>query len=114
MDNQNFQKQVFDVKDIEDNKLVSALGYIGILCLLPLLLKKNSPYAQFHGKQGLVLFIAEIIVFFVNVIPFLGWLIWFVASIAILLMSIMGILKAWKGEAWELPILAGYAKKIKL
>jgi len=101
-------------KDINDNKVFAAIGYLGILCLLPILLKKDSKYAQFHGKQALVLFIAEVAVMFVNIIPFLGQLVWFFASIFFLIISIVGIIKSLQGEYWEMPILGEYAKKIKL
>ena len=107
-------KDVFDKKDIDDSKAFAAIGYIGILCFVPLLLKKDSPYAQFHGKQGLVLFIAEVIIFFINIIPVLGQLVWLIGSVLFLTLSILGLLKAWNGESWELPILGEYAKKIKL
>ena len=104
----------FDQKDIEDNKVMAAIGYIGILCLVPLLGGKNSPYCQFHGKQGLVLLIAWIAVFFLNVIPLLGWVLWYLASIILVIVSIIGIIKAYKGEKLELPVLADFAKKIKI
>jgi len=107
-------QEVFEKKDIDDSKAFAAIGYIGILCFVPLLLKKDSPYAQFHGKQGLVLFIAEVVIFFINIIPVLGQLVWLFASVLFLILSIFGLLKAWNGESWELPVLGEYAKKIKL
>lgn len=108
------QPKSMDPKDIVDNKLFAAIGYLGVFCLVPLFLKKDSPYAQFHGRQALVLFIAEIIVSFVNIIPFLGQLIWFFGSIVFLIVSVVGIIKAWQGECWEIPYISGYAKKISL
>ena len=101
-------------KDIEENKLIAAIGYIGILCLVPLLGKKDSEFAQFHGKQGLILTICWIIIFLIGIIPILGWLISFLGTIALLALSIMGILKSLAGEYWELPYLGQYSKKIKL
>jgi hypothetical protein len=46
---------------VKDGMVFAIVAYIGILCLLPLLLKKDNKFALHHGKQGLVLFIAEII-----------------------------------------------------
>src|SRR3989339_630004 len=50
--------KIVDIKeqDVEENKTVAALSYAWILCLVPLLGKRNSKFAQFHAKQGLVLF----------------------------------------------------------
>lgn len=97
-------------KDIEDNKVVAAIGYIFILCLLPLLGKKDSEFAQFHGKQGLVLVICWFPGFIIGFIPFIGWL--YVVVLAVL--SIMGFVNALAGKYWVMPFLGQYAKKIKL
>lgn len=100
--------------DVEDNKLIAAIGYLGILCLVPLLAKKDSAYAQFHGKQGLVLFIVWVVLWFVNIIPILGQLVFMLGSLALLVLMIMGIVKALNGEMWEIPVVGQYAKQIKL
>ncbi|MFA6525188.1 MAG: DUF4870 domain-containing protein [Patescibacteria group bacterium] len=99
-----------DSKDIEDNKLIAALGYVWILCLIPLLLKRDSKFAQFHGKQGLVLFIVEIVGWLVYWIPLVGWLF----AVLVLVMAIIGFVKALSGEYWELPIVGSFAKKLNL
>ena len=80
-------------KDIEDNKIIAAIGYIGILCLIPLLLKPKSKFAKFHGKQGLILVIGWVINFFIGIIPFIGWILGFIGLIALIILSILGILK---------------------
>ena len=85
--------RTFDPKDVADNKVLAAIGYLGILCFVPLLLKRDSQFCQFHGKQALVLFIAEVVVSFVNIIPILGQLIWMVGSLVFLVLSIMALLK---------------------
>lgn len=101
-------------KDIEETKVLAAIGYIGILCILPLLLKPKSDFAKFHGKQGLLLVIASVINMLLNVIPVLGQVLCMIGGIAIVVLSIIGILKALAGEYWEMPYLAEYAKKIKI
>lgn len=47
---------------VEEGKIYAFLGYWGILFLIPILAKRDNEFAVFHGKQGLVLFILEIIV----------------------------------------------------
>ena len=101
-------------KDAEENKAMGILSYIGILCLIPLLAKKDSKFAQFHAKQGLVLFIAEVITGLLSAIPILGQIIFVVGSILWIVLSIMGIVSAAKGEQKELPILGPFAKKLNL
>lgn len=100
-------KVVFGEKDIADNKYVAALSYVWILFLVPLLAKKESPFAQFHAKQGLVLCVAAILFSF---IPVLGWL----ANIAIFVVAVLAIIKTLSGEAWEIPYVKDAVKKINL
>lgn len=101
-------------QDVEANKIVAALSYFWILFLVPLLLKRDSQFAQFHAKQGMVLFIIEVVVSFVNIVPLLGQLVWFFASLVFLVVSIVGIIKALNGERWEMPYVYEWSKKINL
>jgi uncharacterized membrane protein len=94
-----------DTKDIEDNKVYAILAYIGILCLVPILAAKDSKFAQFHANQGLVLFICGIAGSIFARIPIFGWIIYPVVSIGIIVLAIMGIVSASKGEMKELPII---------
>lgn len=101
-------------KDIDENKLLAAIGYLGILCLVPLLIKKDSAFCQFHGKQGLVLLVVWLVLSMFNVLPILGQLIWVFGSIVLLVLVILGMVHALNGEEWEMPVLGKYAKQIKL
>ncbi|MCX6739693.1 MAG: DUF4870 domain-containing protein [Candidatus Parcubacteria bacterium] len=103
-----------DSKDIQENKVLAAIGYISILFILPLILKPKSDFCKFHGKQGLILFIAEMITWALNFIPIIGHALWAVGTVATLILAILGIIKALNGEYWEMPYVAEYAKKINI
>ena len=105
-----------DQGDIEKNKVMAVLSYIGILCLIPLLAAKESKFAQFHAKQGLVLFLAEVLLSNLYAIPvlnvvmiFVGWIIY----ILLVVLAIMGIVNALQGKYWKMPVLGGMAEKFK-
>ena len=93
-------------QDIADNKVLAAFSYIWILFLIPLLLKKDSKFCQFHAKQGLILFLLSFITWF----PVLGWLI----GLAIIVVSVMGVVKTLAGEEWQAPFIYDLSKKINL
>jgi uncharacterized membrane protein len=102
-----------EVVDKGDPKILAAIGYLWILFLVPLLFKKDDPFCQHHGKQGLVLFIFSLIVSLLGGLPVIGWLLiaplgWII-TVALM---ILGILKALQGELWEMPYLGKFAKKI--
>lgn len=117
----------YDATDIENNKIMALLSYIGLLFLVPLFAAKDSRYAQFHVNQGIVFCIASIafaiiqgILFgigfaFFAFIPFLGlvlgvliWILQFVLSIPFILLMILGIYNSVQGKAQELPIIGKY------
>lgn len=110
MENQTPQDQ----KDIEQNKAIAFLSYLSILFLIPLLAKPESKFCIHHAKNGLVLFIASLIVGIVMIVPFIGWLIGIVGSIVLFVYAIVGIVKALKGEHWDMPLFGQYTKHFNL
>jgi len=96
--------------DVEENKVFAALSYLGILVLIPLLAKKDSKFAQFHAKQGLVFLIVFIAGWLVFWIPIIGWLLW----IAVVALNIIGLVQALMGKWWEAPVIGPLAKKLNL
>ncbi|NQV89068.1 MAG: hypothetical protein HQ488_01985 [Parcubacteria group bacterium] len=100
--------------DLPDDRLIAAIGYLGILCLIPLLLKKESAFAQHHGKQGLVLLIAWVVLWIGNIVPILGQIVFSLGSIVLVILIILGMVNAIDGKMWNMPILGKYAKNLKL
>lgn len=96
-----------DPSDISANKVMAILAYISILVLIPLFAAKESKFARFHTNQGLILFICNIVIYFISLIPGLkaiGWIL----SVAALVFAIIGIIGAAKGETKELPLIGKY------
>ena len=112
-------KQVADefkqeVIETSDETAIAAVGYIWILFLLPLLLKRQSLFCQHHAKQGLVLFIFSLIITALGSLPFIGWFIIMpIGWIIIVVLGLLGIINALRGDMWEMPYFGKYAKKIK-
>lgn len=96
-------------KDIQENKVLAMLSYLGILFLVPLLLKPNSKFVKFHVKQGIILTIGWVIGMVLY--PFMG--LGFLLHIAIIVFSIMGIINVSEGKEKDLPIVGDLAKKLK-
>lgn len=107
------EKKLKEEQIIKDGKVFAIVAYIGILCLLPLLLKKENKFALHHGKQGLVIFIGEVITGILPVMPILGWVLGPILFIILVIYSIIGIIQATIGNYWRAPIIADAADKIK-
>ena len=97
-----------DQKDIEDNKIFAVLAYIGILVLVPFLARKESKFAMFHAKQGLVLLIGWVIGWLLSFV-FIG----FILDIVLIVFSIWGIVNAATGKYAKLPLVGDLAEKFK-
>jgi uncharacterized membrane protein len=94
--------------EIDQGKGIAWLSYVGILFLIPLLAMKDNAYTKFHAKQGLVLFIGEVIVGILGRIPFVGWfIIGPVGGLFFFVLSIIGIVKSLQGEYWKAPFGIG-------
>lgn len=95
--------------DAEKNKAMGIVGYIlPVLFFIPLISDaKDSPFAKFHANQQLLLLITWMAVSIVGgIIPFLGWFVP-LGSLCCLVLMIMGIINASKGETKELPVIGG-------
>jgi uncharacterized membrane protein len=93
---------------------IALLSYLWLLFVVPLLTAKDDAFVKFHLKQGLVLFVFEVIVWVVTMIPFLGWLVGWLGWIAAVILSIIGILNVLHGEEKELPFIGKYAENFKI
>ena len=113
----------YDTQDINDNKLIAILAYIGILVLIPLFAAKKSKFARFHTNQGLVFFLANlalglvynIVVQILGGIPIISILVvalGYLVSLVLFVVMIIGIVNAVQGRAKELPVI-GKVKILK-
>ncbi len=95
----------------KDN-VYAVLAYMWALCLIPVFLKRDDPFVKFHARQGLMLFIIEIALAIIGIIPFLGLLIAQIGGLVCLVLSIMGIVHVLKGDQWKIPYVGDWAEKL--
>ena len=110
------EKMVFNTEDVNNNKVFGILSYIGILFLIPLFAAKDSQYARFHVNQGLVLFLAEIVLnLAAGIISFilgitiillpLAYLTELASGLICIVWLVIGIINACSGEPKKLPVI---------
>ncbi|MCB1035146.1 MAG: DUF4870 domain-containing protein [Acidobacteria bacterium] len=102
------------------NKTVMlVLSYLWALALVPFLVEKEDAEVQWHAKHGLVLFAAEIAIgllvgIAMQFVGFLGCIlapIMFILWLGVIVVHIVCIAKATKGERFLIPGLSQYADK---
>jgi len=89
--------------DIERNKDVAAMSYLWILSVVVMYARKDSPFIQYHAKQGLWLFLISIPVW---IIPGIGHYLEFI----VLAGMIIGFLNAAQGKMHDVPVIGDLAK----
>lgn len=99
---------------IEEGKFFAAVGYFSLLCVVPLLLKRGNSFAEFHGRQALVLFILELAASMLKAVPVLGGIIFSLAWVVFGLASLIAIIKVLSGEHWKMPFVFSIASKMTL
>lgn len=96
-----------DPEDVEKNKVMAILAYIGILVLVPILAAKDSKFAKFHANQGLVLFLLAIVVSALAKLKVVGW-IFGIVDVVVVILAVVGIVYAAQGKAKELPVIGNW------
>jgi len=94
-----------------DGKVLAVLAYLSILCIIPLVWKKDNAFALYHGKQGLVLFVGQVAVFVASIIfPILFKVGMFIIGV----LSLYGIVAVLEGRKCTFPVVSDIAAKITL
>lgn len=88
-------------------------AYVWVFAFVPYFLKRKSEYVQFHAKQGVVLFIVEIILVLISPIPIIGLIVSFFGFVFCAIFSIIGMFKGLAGKKWVMPIIGKFANKMK-
>ena len=101
----------------DEDKIQLILAYFWLLALIPFLMfkdKKDDPqkeYVYWHARQGLALaivtFVLIIPIVLIQIIPIIGQIVGCLGAILVMIIglggSIMGWIKAFGGEKWEIP-----------
>jgi uncharacterized membrane protein len=99
---------------LADN-VAGALAYVTIIpAILFLILDpyNKRPFVKFHAFQCIGLALVAFALSMILVIPILGWIVGVVGDIALFVVWIMCILKAYKGERFKVPVIGNYAENM--
>jgi uncharacterized membrane protein len=101
-----------------DANIAGALGYLFVPAIIFLAIEKDSRFVKFHAFQGLFLGLAWFVVMFalmfVGFLPFIRWfnlMFYPIAGIAFFIAWVFGIIKAFQGEMFKLPVIGDLAEQ---
>ncbi len=123
-------------KATDRERVLGAISYIGPLFVVSYLMAENSKFVKFHASQGLVFFLAAIVVkvvlgaivvaIFIPAVVTqrygMGMMYGFggvgmvvnLIMLAIVILAVFAIVKAAQGEQWEMPVIGKWAKKMQI
>jgi len=103
--------------DAEKGKTMALIAYLGPFVLLPYFKEKENPFVLYHVKQGLNLFIIEVIIeIIMGVIKFLlsSVIFWIVSTLdffvglGIIGLSAIGMYYVLEGKMQEIPFISDF------
>ena len=92
----------------------------GLLCylvgwitgLIFLLIEKESKFVRFHAIQSIAIYVVLFVIYMVFwFIPIIGWIINIFIGLAMFILWIVLMYKAYHGEKFKLPIVGDFAEK---
>lgn len=98
----------------QKNTLMAALAYVGPLIIIPFLAAKDEPFVRFHIRQGLLILIGVIAVWFLMSTFWFLFPLWQLINLGILILAIIGIVNVVQGKEKELPLIGKYAQAFKI
>jgi uncharacterized membrane protein len=98
---------------LTDN-VASMLAYITVIPALVFLLMEpynRNRFIRFHAFQSIFVWIAIAIIHWLFTILWFLWFIWWFLEIAVFVLLLVLILKAYQGQKWKLPVIGDIAEK---
>ncbi len=94
------------------SKIFALIGYLSILCIIPLVTKHDDEFVLYHSKQGLVLFLLQVAAFVLHIMVgyWLLRLVLFVSGVS----AFIGMIFVLKGERVTIPLISRLAQKLEI
>lgn len=88
-----------------------AIGYISFLCVLPLVLLRDSKFAQYHGKQALVL---AIVIYFFDIVQIFPPLFASIYTVLKTVVVIYAIYMSFNAKYFKIPFIHSMSEKFDI
>ncbi len=96
----------------DEGRMAAIMSYIPILCFVPLLNMKDNKEARFHARQGVMIFLIELIAI-IFLIDGISDFVFKAILILAIGFSVAGIYFSLRGKNYKLPIIGDLADKSK-
>lgn len=94
------------------SKVLAIMSYLGVLSLVPLVVNRRDSYVLFHARQGVILWMWEVLAIYALLLPGVGKMFFRFSSMACLVLSVLGVAAVLLGRAWKFPLIGNWAEKL--
>lgn len=101
-----------DIKFNKENALMAALSCIPVVGAIVFFVEKKDLFVRYYAAQFGLLLLVFPLTFVLGVIPVLGWCMIPLINLAVFVGVVVGALKAYKGERFDMPLVSGWALKL--
>ena len=98
-----------------NSRMVAALAYLGgaISGVVVLAIEKHDPFVRFHAIQSTVTFLGVLVVNLVVIsLPVIGLLLSVPFVVAVVVIWVLLMVKAFRGERYKLPYVGDFAEHL--
>ncbi len=100
---------LFTEEERAHDKYLAAFCYLGpIFMILSLVAEKDSKFIRYHANQAIMLCVLFFVCVIVCIVPIIGWIVGGIGIVVAFVFEIIGIVRAFKGKAEDLPIVGKY------
>lgn len=92
----------------EEDRTVAIVGYLTIIGFIVAIVKhmtNKTRVGAFHLRQMLGLVLTGVAGGICAVVPILGWIVWIVVTLGLIVLWFLGLLSALRGDMQPVPIL---------
>jgi uncharacterized membrane protein len=97
-----------------EDRTVAIVGYltiIGFIAAIVIHMNNKTRLGAFHLRQTLGLVVTGVAAGVCSVVPILGWIVWIVVTLGLVVLWLLGILSALRGDMRPVPILGEHYQK---
>ncbi|MDR7129771.1 putative membrane protein [Algoriphagus sp. 4150] len=85
--------------------IIAYITLVGLIIAFVMNNEKKQPFASFHIRQSLGIVLTGVALGFINIIPFLGWVISLLGILVLIVLWILGLMSAIQGQEKTLPVV---------
>lgn len=100
------------ITEIREGAPFAVLSYVGLLWIIPFIFKPQNRFARYHARQGLIIFVYELICIFFLFFPYIGVFLYKTGWVILFAVSLYGVYASLTGKLCRIPLVTSLAQRL--